>query len=229
VNFHAPQRPAELAESQLLEAILEDTFPINSVLPAERDLARQLGVTRPTLREALQRLNRDGWIEIRQGKSTRIRDFWREGNLTILGTLARRAKPLSPVFVSNLLQVRTLLAPTYFRMALENEPHEVLILLSGYQVILDDPVEFTRLDWVLHSRMSVLSGNPVFSLILNGFSDLYRTIGPYYFSNPVARDGSRAFYRNLYILAGVHDYSGVEIETRQVMEESENYWHAGNS
>ena len=227
--FRTPQHPAEMAESQLIEAILDNTFPIHSSLPAERDLAGQLGVTRPTLREALQRLNRDGWIEIHHGKSTRVRDFWLEGNLNILEAIARRQKALSPSFVSQLLQVRALLAPTYFRMALENSQPEVLTLLSGYPEIADDPLEFTRLDWNLHSRITQLSGNPVFCLILNGFRDQYQIIGPVYFSSPVARNRSRAFYKSLLELAFQKDLSGFEQATSQVMEESLALWRLANA
>ena len=226
MEFHPPLRPAETTESQLIEAILNNTFPVNSSLPAERELARQLGVTRPTLREALQRLTRDGWIEIRHGKSTRIRDYWREGNLTILGTIARRQKDLPPNFVSNLLQIRTLLAPTYFRMALINYPQEVLDFLGGLQEISDDPVEFTRLDWNLHSQMTFYSRNPVFSLIFNGFSDLYKAIGPLYFANPISRERSRSFYASLYNLAVKQDFNGFELETKRVMAESMILWQS---
>ena len=96
--FEFPEKPAEMAENQLIAAFLNNIFPINSNLPPERDLATQLGVTRPTLREALQRLARDGWIEIRQGKSTRVRDYWREGNLAILGAVARQQKDFPEKF-----------------------------------------------------------------------------------------------------------------------------------
>ena len=58
----APARPRAHAESVLLAAILDGTFPPGTTLPGERTLAAQLGVTRPTLREALQRLARDGWL-----------------------------------------------------------------------------------------------------------------------------------------------------------------------
>jgi GntR family transcriptional regulator, negative regulator for fad regulon and positive regulator of fabA len=64
------------------------SFPPGSNLPGERELAVQFGVTRPTLREVLQRLERDGWIEIRQGKPTRVRDYWQEGNLAVLVAVA---------------------------------------------------------------------------------------------------------------------------------------------
>ncbi|NLC12537.1 MAG: GntR family transcriptional regulator, partial [Chloroflexi bacterium] len=53
-----PQKPTDLAEKQLLAAILDGSFPIGSLLPPERELAQSLGITRPTLREALQRLAR---------------------------------------------------------------------------------------------------------------------------------------------------------------------------
>ena len=111
MNWDIPQRPAELAETRLINAMLDDQFPINSHLPPERTLAAQLGVTRPTLREALQRLARDGWIEIHHGKSTRVRDYWHEGSLAVLGTIARRQDHIPPEFVPNLLQVRAVLAP----------------------------------------------------------------------------------------------------------------------
>ena len=76
MNWELPLRPAERVENRLIQAIVGGEFPINSTLPPERELARRLGVTRPTLREALQRLARDGWIEIHHGKSTRVRDYW---------------------------------------------------------------------------------------------------------------------------------------------------------
>src|SRR5512143_391382 len=109
MNWDNPTRPAELIEARLINAILDDQFPVNSNLPPERDLATQLGVTRPTLREGLQRLARDGWIEIRHGKPTRVRDYWREGNLAVLSAIARHTDHLPADFVPNLLHIRALL------------------------------------------------------------------------------------------------------------------------
>ncbi len=51
---------------QLLAGIVAGTWPPGSRLPAERDLARQLGASRPTLREALRRLGEWGLIETRR-------------------------------------------------------------------------------------------------------------------------------------------------------------------
>ncbi|MEN4099414.1 MAG: GntR family transcriptional regulator, partial [Anaerolineaceae bacterium] len=88
MNWKPPEKPGELTESRLISAILANHFPPGSNLPGERELAVQFGVTRPTLREVLQRLERDGWVEIRQGKPTRVLNYWQEGNLAVLVAVA---------------------------------------------------------------------------------------------------------------------------------------------
>lgn len=47
-------------------------FPPGSRLPAERDLAQQIGVSRPSLREALIALEIDGRVEIRMGSGVYV-------------------------------------------------------------------------------------------------------------------------------------------------------------
>ena len=84
-----PLRPTQHAENIILTAILEGRYPPEGVLPAERVLAEQIGVTRPTLRETLQRLAREGWITIRHGKPTKVNDYWNKGGLSLLGTITQ--------------------------------------------------------------------------------------------------------------------------------------------
>jgi DNA-binding FadR family transcriptional regulator len=61
------QRLYRQISSQLRSLILDGEFPVGSRLPAERDLAVQLGVSRPSLREALIALEVEGYIEVRMG------------------------------------------------------------------------------------------------------------------------------------------------------------------
>ncbi len=220
VTWEIPPKPAELAENRLVEAILNGTFPINSNLPPERELAEMLGVTRPTLRETLQRLSRDGWIEIHHGRSTRVKDYWQEGNLLILTAIAQHQNMAPKNFVENLLQVRVLMAPTYTRMAMQNSLNEVIHLLESMQDIADTPEEFARRDLDLHKQLTVLSRNPVFTLILNGFGDLYLSMGTIYFAASQSRDHSRSFYKKLLSAVLSNDSYQAENITRQVMEDS---------
>lgn len=56
----------QIAE-QLRGLIAQGEFAAGDRLPAERDLARQLGVSRPSVREALIALEVEGWVEVRIG------------------------------------------------------------------------------------------------------------------------------------------------------------------
>lgn len=225
MDWNPPAKPAEIAESRLIEAILDGRFPIDSNLPAERDLARLLGVTRPTLREALQRLGRDRWLDIHQGRPTRVRNYWQEGNLAVLGAIVEHASHLPEDFIPNLLTVRHTLAPAYIRLAVENQPKLVRAFLASYTRLEDTPAAYADADWELHHRLTVLSGNPVFTLILNGFSDLYRAMAMIYFHEPVSRRHSQGFYRQLLLAAQSQNPDRAEALTREVMLDSLQLWH----
>jgi GntR family transcriptional regulator, negative regulator for fad regulon and positive regulator of fabA len=224
MNWELPLRPAELVEHRLINAILDGEFPINSRLPPERELAQRLGVTRPTLREALQRLARDGWIEIHHGKSTRVRDYWHEGNLAVLGTIARHPDHVPPDFVPNLLQVRELLAPAYARQAVKRAARHLTKFLEDYQDLVDTPDTFAQADWELHQCLTIESGNPIFTLILNGFKELYPDMSRAYFALPKARARSRRFYADLRAAAQARDPERAAAITREVMQDSIDLW-----
>lgn len=224
MNWNVLLKPAEITEKRLVEAILDGQFPIDSVLPGERELAARLGVTRPTLREALQRLARDGWVDIQQGKSTRVRNYWEEGNLAVLATIARHVERLPKGFIPNLLQVRKLLAPEYARLAVETRAGELSRFLGTYTALPDNPEAFTSADWALHHRLTVYSGNAVFTLILNGFRELYPLLGERYFQLLEGREASRLFYNRLLECARGEDSQGAEQVTREAMERSCEIW-----
>lgn len=58
---------------QLRELIRQGAFSIGSRLPPERELAQQLGVSRPSVREALIALEIAGCVEVRMGAGIYVR------------------------------------------------------------------------------------------------------------------------------------------------------------
>ena len=224
MQWKTPLRPAESTEQQLIAAILEGHFPIDSHLPPERELARQLGVTRPTLREALQRMARDGWLEIQQGRPTRVRNYWEEGNLGVLGAIVRNQSTLPSTFIPNLLDIRQLLAPTYFRLAVERAPQTIVAFLDGLLHLPEDAAAYAQADWELHKLCSIQSGNPVFTLILNGFQDFYLQAAESYFSHTRTRQHSQRFYQNLLQAAQDHDPQTTQTITQKIMLSSQSLW-----
>jgi DNA-binding FadR family transcriptional regulator len=68
-----PQRLYRQIAEQLRALIANGEFSPGSRLPAERDLARQLGVSRPSVREALIALEVEGVIDVRTGSGIYVR------------------------------------------------------------------------------------------------------------------------------------------------------------
>lgn len=73
--------PLQAIESQRLYRQIADQvraligageFAVGERLPAERDLARQFGVSRPSVREALIALEVEGWVEVRTGSGVYV-------------------------------------------------------------------------------------------------------------------------------------------------------------
>jgi len=224
MNWTVPPKPAEITEERIIDAILEGHFPVSSNLPAERELAIQLGITRPTLREALQRVASDGWIEIRHGRLTRVRNYWHEGSLGVLGAIARRTQHIPENFIPNLLQVRILLAPAYTRLAVERDTDQVIANTAASALLQETAEQYAEFDWRLHHNLTVASGNPVFTLILNGFRELYLPMACLYFQASEARLSSRAFSYELELAAQRHDPEKAETITRTVMLDSLRLW-----
>jgi DNA-binding FadR family transcriptional regulator len=62
-----PRRLYRQVADQLRQLIDQGEYPVGGRLPTERDLAEQLGVSRPTVREALIALEVEGRLKIRVG------------------------------------------------------------------------------------------------------------------------------------------------------------------
>jgi GntR family transcriptional repressor for pyruvate dehydrogenase complex len=70
-----PKKVSDEIYEQLRNLVIKGDLKPGSKLPPERDLAVQLGVSRPSLREALNKLESQGFIEQIQGDGTYIKSF----------------------------------------------------------------------------------------------------------------------------------------------------------
>jgi DNA-binding FadR family transcriptional regulator len=61
--------------TKLMSTILDGTYPAGTKLPTEREMAKEFGVTRHVIREALKRLEVMNLITIRRGSGIYVEDF----------------------------------------------------------------------------------------------------------------------------------------------------------
>ncbi len=103
----------------VLERIVAGAYPAGLRLPAEVEIATELGCGRSTVREALRHLADLGVVASRRGSGARVLDFRREGTPSLLPPyLAAGRFDLPPaVLARELLHVRAMLAGEAVRLA----------------------------------------------------------------------------------------------------------------
>ncbi|MGD9897688.1 MAG: GntR family transcriptional regulator [Calditrichaceae bacterium] len=220
-----PLRPASFAEHKLMTAILDGTYPPGSALPAERALAKEIGITRPTLRETMKRLSGEGWITIQQGKPTLVNDYWEKGGLSLLGTLAKYGEDLPEELIIHLLDVRANLMPAVAARAALYAPDALLEYLNSFDRSIENPETFAEFDWGLQVLMTKHSKNPVNMLILNDFSYIFKVLAVKYFNHPETRQASLTYYSLLTNAISSGD-ARIEPLVREAMEMSLELWES---
>lgn len=109
-----PTAPPPTATEAIFESILADivrgTYPPGARLPAERELSRSLGASRPTLREALRRLTEWRLVAPRRGSGVVVLDR-RDWSIEVLPAYLRYARPApgeAPIaqLIKDLLAIR---------------------------------------------------------------------------------------------------------------------------
>jgi GntR family negative regulator for fad regulon and positive regulator of fabA len=197
MSDHQEERATDRAERHLIEGIVSGKFPPHTDLPGERTLSKELDIARPALREAMQRLSRDGWLDIQQGKPTRIRDYLKDGNLNILAGLLKADPDLMPNLVPDLLEMWQLLAPSYTASATRRAPGLILDLLASFQKIPDQAEVYAASMWQLHHILIAYCDNLVYGLIFNTFQDFYLQLAAYYYSTAEHRGLARTLWADL--------------------------------
>jgi GntR family transcriptional repressor for pyruvate dehydrogenase complex len=165
--------------ARLEELILSGELKTGERLPAERNLAARLGVSRPVLHEALVDLAAKGLVTINPRRGVVINDFRKSGSFAILSSLLTYHNgELDPQFVSSLLAMRILVETETARLAAGHASADQLAELRDIvqrekttdQGSIGAMIE---LDFEFHLLISIASENMAYPLILNSFKTVY--------------------------------------------------------
>ena len=171
------------------ELILSGTFPVGQKLPSERELALQLGVSRPVVHEGLVDLAAKGLVTLIPRVGTIVNDYRREGSLSILTSLVNYHRgDLEPELLSGLLEMRLLFEVETARLAALNRNR---IQLDSFHKLLDkenaadfeNSAAVSELDFDFHHLIAISSGNAVYPLLLNSFKNCYMNLACQFFAD----------------------------------------------
>ena len=142
-------------------------------LPAERDLATRIGVSRPTVRVGLRALAAMGIVESRHGSGTYIPDgppALGSQSLSLLAALHGFTR-------EEMYDARRVLEVGAAGMAAEHATPDQLATIAdevaSLFATLDDPLVFLVHDIKFHRAVADASGNPIIAALVEMVSALY--------------------------------------------------------
>lgn len=163
---------ASHAARVIREWIDDGVYPVGSLLPSQRDLSEQLGISRTSLREALSTLQGLGLVVARPGKGMYV-------------TEATEAQPSGAVWrfadshaLNDVYQLRYALEGFASRLAaLVIQPEDVSAMQANLQAMqqsieLADFAQASRLDFDFHLQIATISGNHAIADVLRGSGEV---------------------------------------------------------
>ncbi|MEU1079468.1 GntR family transcriptional regulator [Streptomyces sp. NPDC005908] len=207
------ERPGPLRD-RVYEALLE-LITTRALRPGqhlvESELAGHLGVSRQPVREALQRLNTEGWVDLRPAQGAFVHEPTEEE-------------------ADQLLTVRTLLEAEAARLAATNADSEGVraleeILAEGLEAVEADDVDAAvALNARFHAKVMELAGNAVLAELA---AQVDRRVRWYY--TPVARQrGAQSWVEHRELIAAIaaRDEQSATRLMREHTEHTRRSYHA---
>ena len=163
----------ELVVQHVRELIIRGKFTPGQRLPPERELVRDIGVSRTSVRAGLQTLAAKGLLIIRHGAGTFVAD----------GPPVLDSEPLSLLAAlhgftrKQMFEARRTLEVSIARMAAERATAEQLAAISDAVSAMfatcDDPQAFLVQDIRFHAGVGSASGNPILASVVEMISAMF--------------------------------------------------------
>ncbi len=169
------QKRDDIVYNQLLENIKRETWQSGEKLPSENELCKQFGVSRVTIRSAIQKLQSYGFVETRHGKGSFVcssKDLFDFSGLSeSIRLTAKEYKEISElrealekIAISDIISKGS---PTGFD-AIKKAFHGMEVAALNY-----DYVELTKHDVMFHMAIIVASDNELFLQVMRIFHDKF--------------------------------------------------------
>lgn len=173
--------------NQLENLILAGEFKPGERLPSERELAAQMGISRPVLHQAILALDAKGLVQIAPRKGVFVSDFRKNGSIALLTTLMTHAEgSYQPKLLRSLMAARMLIEVECANLAATQRTRGDLeqlefVLDSGQILDPGDIHSLVHYDFAFHQTVAQASGNMMYILIINSLKSVHTNLaGEFY-------------------------------------------------
>ena len=157
-----PRRLYRQIADQIRTLIRNGEFPTGARLPPERDLAKQLGVSRPSVREALIALEVEGLVEVRIGSGIYVqapgfKNAAKTGSRSVPDDGGAKAGPFELLRARYVIEGET--AALAAKSAKKGQVQAIEETLESMRHELDDDKQPLDGDRMFHLRIAEATGN----------------------------------------------------------------------
>jgi DNA-binding FadR family transcriptional regulator len=154
---------------RLLAQLRRGDYEVGATLPSERKLMEMFSVGRPAVREALQALERLGFIKIVHGEGARVLPLSVTTAMEQISETAVHLLSNSEHLLEHLKEARMAFEVGMARMAAENGADEGIAALrealEANRESVADQARFQATDMAFHRAIAAVSGNPIYSAV----------------------------------------------------------------
>jgi len=180
---------------QIEERILAGELKPGDMLPAERVMAEQFGVSRTVIREATKALELRGLVEVQHGRGVMV---VKPSADSVSDSVVRFLKiEESPIW--SLLELRSVLEVEIAGLAAERRTDadlEALVqIFEKMASALDRPTEYVEHDFEFHRVLAKAAHNPLFALVLEPYVTLMKQARRLGATAPNAAKRSYAYHK----------------------------------
>jgi len=197
---------------RLLARINAGEFPPGSRLPSERELMELFGVGRPSVREALQALERMGFITIVHGEGAQVNALSAQAIIGQMSEAVMFMLSNSDDMLGYLKEARLLFETSMVRLAAERATKADIEALGAalerHRASVDDPQRFLETDMAFHNAIAAVSHNPIYIAISRAMLDWLRKFHSEAVQTPGAEQLTYSEHAKLLELIAAHDADG---------------------
>ena len=160
---------------QIEESVLNGSLKPGDQLPAERELAQRLGVSRTAVREAVKALREKGLVEAYSGRGTFITDGTTHAARQSFDLMVKIGQQESS---THLAELRLILEPGIAALAAERIEEEYLAAMREAVAVMDraqkDPAAYIEADLDFHLALAEAVANPLILSLIDSIVGLLR-------------------------------------------------------
>lgn len=160
---------------QIEESIHKGELTEGSQLPAERDLAKQFGVSRTAVREAIKALQEKGLVDAFPGRGTFVTNGTSNSMRRYLDRIIKSGEPDGWAYV---VEMREILEPEIAAMAAARATDQDLATMREAVEVMDDASRdsdvFIEADLDFHLALAEAAGNPIVLSLIDSIVGLLR-------------------------------------------------------